>query len=91
MQLGLAAGILDIDLLLSSISAVQLDEWQAFYRLYPFGAKAQPHRFALQQANIVNSPHYTRKTFIEPDEFMPCFKAPPQTIAQQIALFKAIG
>lgn len=91
MQLGLAAGILDIDALLNSISAVQLDEWQAFYRLYPFGAKAQTHRFALQQANIVNSPHYTRNQFIEPDEFMPRFKAITQTISQQIAMFKGLG
>ena len=91
MQLGLAAGILDIDALLNSISAVQLDEWQAFYRLYPFGPKAQTHRFAIQQANIVNSPHYMRKQFIEPAEFMPRFKAAPQTIEQQIAMFKGLG
>lgn len=91
MQLALAAGTLDVDLMLNSISSEQFSEWQAFYQLFPFGAQAETHRFAVQQANIVNSPHYQPKKAFTPCDFMPRYTRKKQTTEQQIALFDQLG
>ena len=91
MQLALAVGVLNVDTLLDSISSAQFSEWQAFYQLFPFGAQAETHRFAQQQANIVNSPHYRYKNAREPSEFMPNYRPKKQTVADQIAMLKALG
>lgn len=91
MQLGLAAGILDIDYLLSGMTSVQLSEWQAFYQIYPFGPQAETNRFATQQAHILNSPHYTTKKPRDPNEFLPCFRVKEQTPEDQIAMLKGAG
>jgi len=87
MQLALAAGIVDVDLMLNSMTSNQFSEWQAFYRVNPFGAGAQTRRFAIQQANIVNSPHFTTKKVRKPEEFMPMFTK-KQTVEEQIALMR---
>lgn len=91
MQLALVAGNLDVDSVLDSISSAQFSEWQAFYQLFPFGAQADTHRFAVQQANIVNAPHYQYKNQREPREFMPNYRPKKQTVSEQIALLKRLG
>jgi hypothetical protein len=91
MQLALAAGVLDVDKMLNSITSNQFSEWQAFYRINPFGAGAETERHALQQANIVNSPHFSTKKFRFPDEYMPVFKKKKQTIKQQISMFNRLA
>lgn len=91
MQLALVAGYLDVDLMLSSISSNQFSEWQAFYRINPFGAGAETSRFAIQQAHIVNSPHFSTKKLRYPHEYMPVFKQKKQTVKQQIAMFNRLA
>jgi len=91
MQLALAAGIVDVDSMLNGMTSNQFSEWQAFYRVNPFGAGAETRRFAIQQAHIVNSPHFSSKKLRKPDEFMPVFKEKKQTIKQQIAMFDRLG
>lgn len=90
MQLALAAGILDVDYLLNNISSVQFSEWQAFHKLHPFGPQAETQRFAIQQANIANSPHFTTRKIRQPSEFMPSFKVKQQTAEEQIAILKGL-
>jgi hypothetical protein len=91
MQLALAAGRLDVDAMLESMTSNQFSEWQAFYRVNPFGAGASTRRFAIQQANIANSPHFSTKKPRSADEFMPIFKPQKQTTQQQIALFNRLS
>jgi hypothetical protein len=91
MQLALVAGKLNVDEMLDSMTSNQFSEWQAFYRINPFGAGAETRRFAIQQAHIVNSPHFSSKKLRKPDEFMPVFKEQKQTTAQQIAMFDRLG
>tara|TARA_R110001583_G_scaffold21308_3_gene80877 strand:+ start:25883 stop:26185 length:303 start_codon:yes stop_codon:yes gene_type:complete len=91
MQLALAAGKVNVDQMLDEMTSNQFSEWQAFYRVNPFGAGAETYRFAMQQAHIVNSPHFSSKKLRSPDEFMPVFKEKKQTIEQQIALFNRLG
>ena len=90
MQLALAAGILDVDAMLNSISSVQFSEWLAFYQLYPFGAQAETKRFAMQQANIANAPHYKTQNAREMSDFMPQFATKKQTTEEQIAMLKGL-
>jgi hypothetical protein len=91
MQLALAAGKVNVDEMLDGMTSNQFSEWQAFYRVNPFGAGAETERFAIQQAHIVNSPHFSSKKLRSPSEFMPAFKKKKQTIEQQIALFNRLG
>jgi hypothetical protein len=91
MQLALAAGIVNVDNMLDGMTSNQFSEWQAFYRVNPFGAGAETNRFAIQQAHIVNSPHFSSKKLRSPDEFMPVFNEKKQTIEQQIALVNRLG
>lgn len=91
MQLALAAGRLNVDEMLDEMSSNQFSEWQAFYRVNPFGAGAETRRFAMQQAHIVNSPHFSTKKIRSPEEFMPVFKIKEQSIEQQISMFNRLG
>ncbi|MFT6586090.1 MAG: hypothetical protein ACJAUY_000671 [Cognaticolwellia sp.] len=90
MQLALAAGRLDVDQMLDEMSSNQFSEWQAFYRVNPFGAGAETRRFAMQQAHIVNSPHFSTKEIRKPEDFMPVFKVKEQSIEQQISMFNRL-
>jgi hypothetical protein len=87
----LAAGLVDVDNMLDSISSAQFSEWQAFYQIYPFGASAETRRFAVQQANIVNSPHYRHKSAVSSDDFMPVTNVKKQSASDQIAMLKGLG
>ncbi len=91
MQLALAAGTLDVDAMLDNMTSEQFSEWQAFYRIYPFGAEAETHRWAMQQANILNAPHYSTKKPRLSTEFTPTFKKKKKTISQQIAIFDRLS
>lgn len=91
MQLALAAGKTDVDGMLDNMSSEQFSEWQAFYRINPFGAGAETARFAISQANTLNAPHFSTKKLRLATEFMPAFKKKKKTIAQQIALFDRLG
>lgn len=91
MQLALAAGILDVDSMLESMTSQQFSEWQAFYIINPFGAGAETSRFAIQQANILNSPHFSTKKVRDSSEFLPQFKNSNQTIEEQITMMKGLG
>jgi len=90
MQLALAAGTLNVDLMLNSISSEQFSEWQAFYLLHPFGPQAETQRFAIQQANIANAPHYKTQKVRKMSEYMPQFEHHEQTAEQQIAILKGL-
>lgn len=91
MQLALAAGTLDVDGMLNNMSSEKFSEWQAFGRIYPFGAEAETKRFAIQQANILNAPHFSTKKVRLATEFIPTFKPKKKTVKQQIAMFDRLG
>lgn len=91
MQLALAVGNLNVNAMLDNMSSEQFSEWQAFYRINPFGAGAETSRFAMQQANILNGPHFSTKKIRLATEFMPAQKPKKKTIAQQIAMFDRLG
>jgi hypothetical protein len=94
MQLALTFGYIDVDSMLNSISSQQFSDWQTFYRIHPFGAEIDSERFAMQQANLVNAPHWRFNKPRQADDYMPIgyqHPAQPQTIEQQIAILKLIG
>jgi len=45
--------------LLDRVSSRELSEWQAYYRVEPFGEERQDLRFALMTANLI-SPHLAK-------------------------------
>lgn len=77
--------------MLESMTSNQFNEWKAFYKLRPFGAGADTARFAMQQASILNAPHYSTGKPRLSNEFMPTFKKAPQTTEEQIAMIKHFG
>ena len=94
MQLALAAGHLDVDRMLDSLTSKQFAEWQAFYYINPFGVQAETERFAIQQSNILNAPHFLdrSKKPRQPTEFMPTLEpAKQQTIEEQAAILDRLG
>jgi len=91
MHLALAAGNLNVNEVLDNMSSEQFSEWQAFARIYPFGPSAETERFAIQQANTLNAPHFSTKKVRLATEFIPTFKPKKKTVKQQIAMFNRLG
>lgn len=53
-RLALALGIWDVDAMLRQMPAGALTEWEAFFRLEPWGNEVENRRFALVAATIAN-------------------------------------
>lgn len=81
--------------LLARISSRELTEWQAFYRLEPFGEERADLRagiIASTMANTARDPKQRRKPF-EPREFMPEFDGEdaPDEEDEQAALWAKVN
>ena len=80
--------------MLDNMTSNQFAEWQAFDQITPFGALADTARFAIQQANILNAPHFVDKSKkpCKAADFMPMREQPKQqTIEEQAAILDRLG
>ncbi len=89
INLAIALGCLDVDLMLDQMTSAQFQEYLTFFAINPFGPVAKTTRFAAQCANTLNAPHWQTKKPRKYQEFLPHQpKKPEQSIAEQIAIMK---
>ncbi len=73
--------------LLHRVSAQELTEWMAFYRLEPFGSEANYLGHAITSATVMNSQRTKKSKVFKPETFMPDFErvTEEQTTDEMIA------
>lgn len=73
------------------MSALEFAEWQAYYRLEPFGEERADLRSAIVAKTIadVNTPRGSPRA--ELADFMPVFDREPQTPDEQLALVEMVN
>jgi hypothetical protein len=86
LRLALALGQPDVDAMLGGLSAAQLHEWMAFYRLEPWGFWEENKRTAVLASTTANTSGNVKR-LVAPADFMP---KDPLTPAQLIARAKAL-
>lgn len=69
-RLALALGVWDVDAMLERMSSGLLTEWEAFFRLEPWGAEVENRRFALVAATIANMLRGERTRPYKLDDFL---------------------
>jgi hypothetical protein len=84
-----------VDELLHRISSRELAEWQAYFRLEPFGEERADLRAAIIAATVANTardPKRRRRPF-RPEEFMPRFgrERLRQTWQEQLAIVEMLN
>ena len=69
--------------LLCRVNSKELSEWQAYYRIEPFGEKRSDLRFALMTANLM-SPHMKKGKSPKLSDFMLDFEPKKQMTNDEI-------
>ena len=74
--------------MLSRISSRELTEWSIFYQLEPFGNEVNFYGHAITAATIANTHRKKGVKAFKPEDFMPVFEKPEQTVDEQIVFAK---
>lgn len=60
-----------VEQLLDNISSSEITEWQAFYKIHPFGPRMENWRAGLIAATIVNANRGKGSKVMKPEDFIP--------------------